>query len=1081
MKILELRFKNLNSLYREWTIDFTSPEYISNGIFAIIGPTGAGKSTILDAICLALYGRTPRLKSITSSSNEIISRHTAECYAEVTFETQSGKFRCNWSQHRARKKPNGNLIDSKHEISDAITGKILESKKREVAILVEKKTGMDFDRFTRSILLAQGGFAALLQAAPDVRAPILEQITGTEIYSDISKHIHERHRDEKEKLELLLLKNTEINILSTEDEIALKKELDDKQQKEKELAIKIDNINESILWLNRIDSLKSELSEIAKEAQNLSDQIESFKPSKEKLQKGLKAAELEVEYTLLTSKRTLQKEKIDELITSEKQCPDIQKNLQSKENDLENARNITLKSKLEQKNELEIIKKVREYDLLITEKQSAMKIVELDLQKIETQLAEKSQQLQKTLKSQKSVKTKLSSIEEYLSTNIIDKKLITEFAGINEQIKNLNVIKDDISSKTNELSKLIKQVEKNTTQYEKQKTLYITHKKKHDNIQEIVIQNKDEMQTLLGDRLLREYRNDLENLQNELIYLTKIASLEDERKKLEDGKSCPLCGSIHHPFAKGNTPKIDKTQKQINELSSFIKKADELENNIKNMESEEKDANTKLIEKEKKLDQILHNKNESQTNLQHLKNEYNKISERYNDLHQSLLLKLKQFAIIITPEKKLESILEELEMKLKKWQDYQEKKTNKEKINSELSTEITTIEIFIQNIIKSQSEKNDIRNKHKIELNTLISDRGKLYGCKNPDTEEKRLEKLVAKSVKSEKLIESKRDEIKNKFDNLKTNIKAIKKYLNVNKPELDNFESTFKINCKNAGFEDEQTFISCQLSSEEKIILQQQANILDKKQTAISTRKTDRETNLNQEINKEITDLPLDNLKQSHIDTELILKTLRDEIGGKKHQLLDNTRSKTRYKKQHVQIELQKKEYERWNALHFLIGSSDGKKFRNFAQGLTFELMVSHANKQLKKMTDRYLLIRDNDKPLELDIIDNYQAGEIRSTKNLSGGESFIVSLALALGLSKMASRKIRVDSLFLDEGFGTLDEDALETALETLSGLQQDGKLIGIISHVSALKERISTQINVIPISGGKSKITGPGVNPK
>ena len=139
---------------------------------------------------------------------------------------------------------------------------------------------------------------------------------------------------------------------------------------------------------------------------------------------------------------------------------------------------------------------------------------------------------------------------------------------------------------------------------------------------------------------------------------------------------------------------------------------------------------------------------------------------------------------------------------------------------------------------------------------------------------------------------------------------------------------------------------------------------------------------------------------------------------------------------------------------------------------------MVSHANRQLEKMSDRYLLIRDVEQPLELNVVDNYQAGEIRSTKNLSGGESFIVSLSLALGLSKMASRKVRVDSLFLDEGFGTLDEDALESALETLSGLQQDGKLIGIISHVPALKERISTQINIIPDTGGKSVIKAPGL---
>lgn len=159
------------------------------------------------------------------------------------------------------------------------------------------------------------------------------------------------------------------------------------------------------------------------------------------------------------------------------------------------------------------------------------------------------------------------------------------------------------------------------------------------------------------------------------------------------------------------------------------------------------------------------------------------------------------------------------------------------------------------------------------------------------------------------------------------------------------------------------------------------------------------------------------------------------------------------------------------------MIGSTDGKKFHNIAQGLIFEMMIAYANRQLRKMIDRYLLVHDPSLPLELNVIDNYQAGEIRSTKNLSGGESFIVSLALALGLSHMASRNVRVDSLFLDEGFGTLDEDALETALETLASLQQDGKLIGVISHVTALKERIGTQIQVIPETGGRSTLSGPG----
>src|SRR6056297_2810272 len=139
MKILELRFKNLNSLYGEWTIDFTSPDYIANGIFALTGPTGAGKSTILDAVCLALYGATPRLGRITKSGNEIMSRQTGECFAEVLFEAQSGRFRCHWSQHRARKKAAGELQNPRHEIAEGGSeGQLIEHQLRQVQATVEE-------------------------------------------------------------------------------------------------------------------------------------------------------------------------------------------------------------------------------------------------------------------------------------------------------------------------------------------------------------------------------------------------------------------------------------------------------------------------------------------------------------------------------------------------------------------------------------------------------------------------------------------------------------------------------------------------------------------------------------------------------------------------------------------------------------------------------------------------------------------------------------------------------------------------------------------------------------------------------
>ena len=190
----------------------------------------------------------------------------------------------------------------------------------------------------------------------------------------------------------------------------------------------------------------------------------------------------------------------------------------------------------------------------------------------------------------------------------------------------------------------------------------------------------------------------------------------------------------------------------------------------------------------------------------------------------------------------------------------------------------------------------------------------------------------------------------------------------------------------------------------------------------------------------------------------ETAVGNIQQEIGAIKQRLEEDEQTRRGQLELQKRIELQTRELSRWDNLHQLIGSADGKRYRNFAQRLTFQTMIAYANQQLAKMTDRYLLTIDDSESLGLNVIDNYQAGEIRSTKNLSGGECFIVSLALALGLSSMASHNVQIDSFFLDEGFGSLDEYALDTALETLASLHQDGKLIGVISMCRLLRSALA-----------------------
>jgi exonuclease SbcC len=293
----------------------------------------------------------------------------------------------------------------------------------------------------------------------------------------------------------------------------------------------------------------------------------------------------------------------------------------------------------------------------------------------------------------------------------------------------------------------------------------------------------------------------------------------------------------------------------------------------------------------------------------------------------------------------------------------------------------------------------------------------------------------------------------------------------------LAELEPAFHRRLSEACIEAEAAFLQARLQPERLEALSSLEDVVRREEAEIQARLQDRTAALQLERDKRLTDKNLELLREENAAVTMQLSELQKTLGALGQKLQQQTDQQQLQQARLQALEMQKRECSRWEQLHSLIGSSDGKKFRNFAQGLTFELMVAHANRQLQKMSDRYILVRDNSEPLELNVIDNYQAGEIRSTKNLSGGESFIVSLALSLGLSGMSSRNVRVDSLFLDEGFGTLDEDALETALETLSGLQQDGKLIGIISHVPALKERIGTRIQVEAGSTGRSRLSGPG----
>jgi exonuclease SbcC len=199
----------------------------------------------------------------------------------------------------------------------------------------------------------------------------------------------------------------------------------------------------------------------------------------------------------------------------------------------------------------------------------------------------------------------------------------------------------------------------------------------------------------------------------------------------------------------------------------------------------------------------------------------------------------------------------------------------------------------------------------------------------------------------------------------------------------------------------------------------------------------------------------------------------LHQRLGAAASQLAQDDEARHQQAAGLRQLATRQQEQQRWQDLAEQIGSAKGDKFSQFAQGLTLSHLARLANLRLQQLTGRYTILKTPNRNLELQIIDHDQADTVRPMASLSGGESFLVSLALALGLSELAGYKARIESLFIDEGFGTLDPDSLNTALDALERLQHSGKMIGIISHVADLKERIGTQIRVQPGAGGNSTV--------
>lgn len=1075
MKILQLRFANLNSLAGEWQIDFTVPAFASEGIFAITGPTGAGKSTILDAICLALYGRTPRLGKITKSSNEIMSRQSGECFAEVSFATPNGQYRCHWSQHRSRRKADGELQQPKQEIANAVSGEVLESKLREVEEAVIRITGMDFERFTRSVLLAQGGFAAFLQAAPDARAPILEQITGTDIYSRISVRVHELQREQREQLRLLEAQLEGVKLLSAEEEQELQTALAADSQIERQQAEAHKELEQKLVVLQELQKLQLDIERLQQELQQLEHERTQFAPQRSKLALAQQAVELEAPLAALTALRNEQQGNQDLLAQEQQGLPALVTAVQQAQTACQSLEAKLQAARAEVQQAAPLLKQVRALDVQL--QQQAERLQELQQAANKEQQQAQSfrasvQQQQQQLEQQQQQQTELA---QWLQAHESDQWLVGGLAGIEQQLAQLQqqqAQSSQLQQRQQQAQSALEQANQALTQQRQQ---WLHSEQQLQQGQAALQGLQVGLDELLAGRQLADYRSDRDHLLDKRALLARIQSLEEQRSQLHSGQPCPLCGAEEHPYAQGQLPQLDSLAADITAVEQRIALIEQQQERCQQQEQANQQlqsafADMKVAGLAAKAEVEL-----KQQALDDIGLQQEGQLVQLGALQQQLNTQLQSLGAQLNDD--TAALLQQLRQRQSAWQERLLLKQQLDSSQDSQQAEIARLESLAELHQQQWQELHSRLEQQKKLHEQHQQQRQQLYGDQQPDLEEQRLQQAVEQAQHQ---LEQQRQLVQQSEQQQATandRIQQLKQRLQQQGAVLARQETQLQQLLASTGFSDEAALVAALLPAHERQALQQQAQLLDEAYTRLTARLQDSQLRQQQCQQQHKDEQTLEQLQLECEQSSLELQAVRDRLSRLRYQLAENDKAKHSQQERQQALQAQQRECLRWDQLHALIGSADGKKFRNFAQGLTFELMVSHANQTLQQMSDRYLLVRDLQEPLELNVLDSWQAGEIRSTKNLSGGESFIVSLALALGLSRMASQNVRVDSLFLDEGFGTLDEEALDVALDTLSGLQQDGKLIGVISHVQALKERIATQIAVTPQSGGRSRLQGPG----
>ena len=1007
MKILKIRFENIHSLKGKNEVNFGEGPLAEAGLFAITGPTGSGKSTLLDVITLALFNRIARVDKAVSNSildddGGVMTRNMRHCFAEVEYRVNGKDYRSHWSIERNR---NNNLNPRKQELVEMATDHILESGTK-TPERNQEIIGLSYEQFVKAMVLSQGEFSKLLQAPRNERNKLLEDITGARSYRKIGQTVFLRYKRIEKDIELKAVGLESIELLTPELIIEKKDELELLTETKPKIEQAYQTASDNIKIREELQIKEKDWKALGNEKVSFADDFKVFEPYKTKLDTHEKLSKYGVHLSdfdavnkglqdLKEQFQLLQKTKLDAELQQKTYLETVSTLIKDKV-DISTA-SLKIETFRSHIVELQSDEKKKREEAILHQTQLNNYVRNVNTLGYELPKAENIETFQPQFESLQ------NKVQETIKISGINS--LEQLESVLIQNRELNEKASDFLLKKEQALKFKKNIESNNENLKSAEDNLKQDLKKITVIETEVVALKEEVKLL--ETNLEQHR--------------KHQSLEDYRRQLISEEPCPLCGSIHHPYALSE-PHFDAKAELLKEKkesletkSSFVITLSEKnkfqEREIIRLKSDIQTTTTEAGQNQKLLhalaDQLKWNPEETIETLQNRRVALNKSIQQTESWKKAF---------------QAHSVLKDAAESFKHWE--------------------VAFKIYVA------------KKKERVTL----------YESDDINQKSNDLSSKITRSI-------SEITSVENQLNNNAIKLKTFTDDLTKKKQELDDIISKEHL-------ENLDTLRKAILSEETASRIRKQQSLLNERKARISEKETALQKTLKELKDKDDEKLSFEVLtflfETSKTDRDALLMNL-----GKITEILKaDSKARERQHKVLEELSLLKKDLGLWKTMNDLVGDATGNKFSNFVQDLTLEQLIGFANKRLTEFSDRYVLdiptAEEAEKSDTLKIFDNYMGNARRSVRTLSGGETFLVSLAMAFALSDIASRNVKIESLFIDEGFGTLDPETLDQAITILEKMQNEGdKSVGIISHVSTLKERITTQIKLEKGSLGYSTL--------